>query len=55
MSRPPLPPFAHETALEKVRVAENGWNSCNPGRVTLAYTPDSQWRNRFNLFRDETP
>lgn len=46
MSRPPLPPFTAETAAEKIRLAENGWNSCDPARVAMAYTPDSQWRNR---------
>ncbi|WGD28755.1 nuclear transport factor 2 family protein [Ancylobacter sp. WKF20] len=45
-TRPPLPPFTHESAVQKVRGAEDGWNSCNPERVSLAYTPDSQWRNR---------
>jgi nuclear transport factor 2 (NTF2) superfamily protein len=44
--RPPLPPFTLETAIEKVRMAEDGWNSRDPDRVALAYTPDSQWRNR---------
>jgi nuclear transport factor 2 (NTF2) superfamily protein len=44
--RPPLPPFTSETAAEKVRLAEDGWNSRNPGKVALAYTVDSQWRNR---------
>jgi len=44
--RPPLPPFTHETAIEKVRLAEDGWNSRNPQKVALAYTIDSQWRNR---------
>jgi uncharacterized protein len=43
---PPLPPFTRETAEQKVRGADNGWNSCNPERVALVYTPDSQWRNR---------
>jgi len=42
----PLPPFTHETAVQKVRLAEDGWNSRNPEKVSLAYTPDSQWRNR---------
>ena len=42
----PLPPFTHETAVEKVRGAENGWNTCDPHRVSLAYTVDSSWRNR---------
>ncbi len=46
MSRPPLPPFTDETAAEKARLAEDAWNSCDPARVALAYTPGSQWRNR---------
>jgi uncharacterized protein len=46
MSRPPLPPFTHETALQKVRAAEDGWNGRDPAHVALAYTEDSQWRNR---------
>ncbi|MCX8954839.1 nuclear transport factor 2 family protein [Ruegeria sp. NA] len=46
MSRPPLPPFTLETATQKVRMAENAWNSRDPDRVTPAYTDDSQWRNR---------
>lgn len=46
MSRPPLPPFTDETAAQKVRMAEDGWNSRDPAKVALAYTPDSQWRNR---------
>lgn len=44
--RHPLPPFSKATAVEKVRLAEDGWNSRNPAKVTLAYTPDSKWRNR---------
>ncbi|ATG45627.1 DUF1348 family protein [Phaeobacter piscinae] len=44
--RHPLPPFTKETAIEKVRLAEDGWNSRNPAKVALAYTPDSKWRNR---------
>ncbi|MRG56713.1 DUF1348 family protein [Phyllobacterium sp. SYP-B3895] len=44
--RPPLPPFTRETAILKVRVAEDGWNSRDPQRVSLAYTLDSSWRNR---------
>ena len=44
--RPPLPPFLLETAIQKVRLAEDGWNTRNPSRVVLAYTPDTQWRNR---------
>ncbi|KGB55338.1 hypothetical protein FG91_01256 [Sphingopyxis sp. LC81] len=46
MSRPPLPPFDRDGALLKVRLAEDGWNSRDPARVVLAYTPDSLWRNR---------
>ena len=45
-SRPPLPPFTLETALQKVCAAEDGWNSRNPEKVALAYTSDSRWRNR---------
>ncbi|WP_328952681.1 nuclear transport factor 2 family protein [Kitasatospora purpeofusca] len=44
--RPPLPPFTEETARVKVRAAEDGWNTRDPRRVSLAYTPDSRWRNR---------
>ncbi len=44
--RPPLPPFTRETALLKVRAAEDAWNSRDPARVALAYTIDSEWRNR---------
>lgn len=46
MSRPPLPPFTAETAGQKTRLAEDVWNSRDPARVALAYTPDSRWRNR---------
>lgn len=46
MSRPPLPPFTEDSAKEKVRLAEDGWNSRDAANVTLAYTPDSRWRNR---------
>ena len=42
--RPPLPPFTLESAIQKVRAAENAWNSCDPERVSLAYTADSYWR-----------
>ncbi|MCK9635515.1 MAG: nuclear transport factor 2 family protein [Methylobacter tundripaludum] len=45
-SRPPFPPFTRETAAQKVRMAEDGWNGRNPEKVALAYTIDSQWRNR---------
>lgn len=44
--RPPLPPFTLETAIQKVRQAEDGWNSRDPERVSLAYSPNSWWRNR---------
>jgi nuclear transport factor 2 (NTF2) superfamily protein len=44
--RPPFPPFTHDTATQKVRGAEDGWNSRDPARVSLAYTVDSRWRNR---------
>ena len=44
--RPPLPPFTVDTARVKVQAAEDAWNSRDPGRVSLAYTPDSRWRNR---------
>lgn len=46
MSRPPLPPFDAISAATKVRAAEDAWNSRDPDRVALAYTPDSRWRNR---------
>ncbi|WFU73392.1 nuclear transport factor 2 family protein [Bradyrhizobium sp. CB2312] len=46
MSRPPLPPFDVTTAALKVRLAEDAWNSRDPTRVALGYTPDSRWRNR---------
>jgi uncharacterized protein len=46
MSRPPVPPFSFETAVQKVRMAEDAWNSRDPARVALAYTVDSRWRNR---------
>lgn len=49
MSRPPLPPFSLETAREKVRLAEDGWNSRDPARVALAYTEDTVWRNRVEF------
>jgi uncharacterized protein len=48
--RPPLPPFSLETAVQKVRMAEDAWNSRDPERVSLAYTPDSRWRNRSEFF-----
>jgi nuclear transport factor 2 (NTF2) superfamily protein len=45
-TRPPLPPFQRETAAQKVRMAEDAWNTRDPERVSLAYTEDSRWRNR---------
>ena len=48
--RPPLPPFTRETAAQKARLAEDGWNSRDAERVSLVYTPDSQWRNRAEFF-----
>ena len=51
MSRPPLPPFTLETATQKVRMAEDAWNSRNPARVALAYTADSRWRNRAEFLQ----
>lgn len=45
-SRPPLPPFTEETARQKIQAAENAWNSRDPERVSLAYTEDTEWRNR---------
>jgi nuclear transport factor 2 (NTF2) superfamily protein len=50
-SRPPVPPFSRETAVLKVRAAEDGWNTCDPGRVALAYTVDSRWRNRSEFLQ----
>ncbi|MGZ8903829.1 MAG: nuclear transport factor 2 family protein [Methylobacter sp.] len=54
-SRPPLPPFTYETAVQKVRAAENAWNSRNPEKISFAYTIDSKWRNRSEFLsgRDE--
>jgi nuclear transport factor 2 (NTF2) superfamily protein len=49
MSRPPIPPFTEETAAQKVRAAEDAWNSRDPSRVALAYTDDCEWRNRVEF------
>ena len=49
--RPPVPPFSKETAIQKIRMAEDGWNSRNPQRVSMVYTLDSQWRNRAEFPR----
>ena len=48
-SRPPFPPFTAETSAQKVRMAEDAWNGRDPERVALAYTVDSQWRNRVEF------
>ena len=50
-ARPPLPPFTRESAVQKIRMAEDGWNSRDPQRVSLVYTPDSVWRNRADFVR----
>jgi nuclear transport factor 2 (NTF2) superfamily protein len=49
--RPPLPPFTRETAIQKVRGAEDAWNTCDPARVALGYSIDSYWRNRAEFPR----
>jgi uncharacterized protein len=49
-TKPPLPPFTLETALQKVQAAEDAWNTRDPERVSLAYTVDSEWRNRTEFF-----
>ncbi len=49
--KPPLPPFTEETARQKVQAAEDAWNTRDPERVALAYTEDSEWRNRAEFFR----
>ncbi len=51
MSRPPLPPFTADTARQKVRAAEDAWNTRDAATVALAYTPDSRWRNRVEFLR----
>jgi len=51
MTRPPLPPFTQESAIQKVRAAEDAWNTREPARVALAYTADSRWRNRAEFPR----
>ncbi|MCQ8897692.1 nuclear transport factor 2 family protein [Limnobacter humi] len=48
--RPPLPPFTADTARQKIRAAENAWNTRHPQKVSLAYTPNSRWRNRSEIF-----
>ena len=49
-TRPPVPPFTRDSAQQKVRAAEDGWNSRNPEKVSLAYTADREWRNRAEFF-----
>jgi nuclear transport factor 2 (NTF2) superfamily protein len=49
-SRPPFPPFTRQTAIQKIRGAEDGWNTCDPQRVALGYTVDCKWRNRAEIF-----
>ena len=51
MNRPPLPPFDGQSAVEKVRLAEDAWNSRDPSRVAQAYTMDSEWRNRSDFLQ----
>lgn len=53
--RPPLPPFTRDTAIQKIRLAEDAWNSRDPARIVLAYSPDTWWRNRaeFPMGRDQ--
>ncbi|MCP1214444.1 DUF1348 family protein, partial [Acetobacter okinawensis] len=53
MSRPPFPPFNADTAMQKVRLAEDAWNGQDPEKVAQAYTPDSQWRNRSEFIRGQ--
>lgn len=48
--RPPLPPFTHAEAIQKVRMAEDAWNNRDPAKVAMAYTPDTRWRNRSEFF-----
>jgi nuclear transport factor 2 (NTF2) superfamily protein len=50
----PLPPFTEETARQKIQIAEDAWNSQDPAKITLAYTPDSEWRNRSEFIRGRT-
>ena len=50
-NRPPVPPFTFETATQKVRMAEDAWNTRDPQRVVLAYTTDSRWRNRAEFLQ----
>jgi uncharacterized protein len=54
MTRPPIPPFTFETATQKVRAAEDGWNGRDPAKVAAAYTEDSVWRNRSEFLQGRT-
>jgi nuclear transport factor 2 (NTF2) superfamily protein len=54
MTRPLLPPFTEETACRKIQAAEDAWNSRDPERVSLAYTVDTEWRNRSEFIRGRT-
>ena len=54
MTRPPVPPFSEEDARTKVRAAEDAWNGQDPAKISLAYTPDSQWRNRHEFVNGRT-
>jgi len=54
LTLPPLPPFSRESAILKIRAAEDNWNTCNPEKVCLAYTEDSWWRNRAEIFQGRT-
>jgi nuclear transport factor 2 (NTF2) superfamily protein len=49
--RPPVPPFSYDDAVQKVRMAENAWNGCDPAKVAQAYTPDTAWRNRSQFLQ----
>jgi nuclear transport factor 2 (NTF2) superfamily protein len=51
MTRYPVPPFSHDDAVQKVRMAENAWNGRDPANVALAYTPDTIWRNRTEFLK----
>jgi len=51
MTRYPVPPFSHDDAVQKVRMAENAWNGRDPANVALAYTPDTIWRNRSEFLK----
>ena len=52
-ARPPLPPFTRESAIEKIRLAEDGWNSRDPERVSKAYSLDTRWRNRAEFVSNQ--